>query len=339
MEIETRTELKEMDKKLQNQLNSGPFPYVSKNMSVRENKLTKERVIFVSNISNLVEKKKILKYFKKFGKISKIWLNKNKDQSDQKNNQIQNLFILYRNKESVQKAVLDNNKLFEKRHLLIKEAENFEIDARTIFISGLKENQDEEFLYNYFSDCGEIINLYLIRDGLTLKSKGYSYISFKKKISVFNAIQKKNDIFQIQKAGNQKKVEKKVIKIKYDRPTKMSEAESKIFTEELQKLKNTQNPENQGYTENLYNNMFKHSGVVPQSMIRKALKKLYKKNVTGIELTKASNRIRNKAHSKIKREVFDKDDLLKVRREAIKRKKRIFKSLARKQFKQPKKKL
>ena len=342
MEIEkTKKEIKELDISKQNSLNNGPYPYITKNSSVRVNAEIQERVIFVSNISFFVKKKEILKYFKKFGKISKIWINKNREENFvAKKTDIQNIFILYKNKNSVENSLLQNNKIFQKRHLLIKKPENSKIDEKSIFITNLSEQQDEEFLYKYFSDCGEISNLILLRNLLNLKTTGFSYITFTKKISIFNAIQKKPTNFKITKAINLKKIQQNIKKPqKFDIPTKMTEAESKIFKEELLKLKKTQNPENQGYTENLYNNMFKHAGVVPQSMIRKALKKLVKRKITGIELTKASIRIKEKAHSKIKREVFDKDDLLKVRREAIKRKKRIFKTLARKSFKQPKKKL
>jgi len=45
-------------------------------------------------------------------------------------------------------------------------------------------------------------------------------------------------------------------------------------------------------------------------------------------MVKFRQRIVNNAHSKLNKEIFEKDDLLKERRERIKRKKKIYKNLA-----------
>lgn len=49
------------------------IPYVDPKISVKENTDREERIIFVGNIGLDVHKKDILKFFKNYGKIEKIW--------------------------------------------------------------------------------------------------------------------------------------------------------------------------------------------------------------------------------------------------------------------------
>lgn len=56
-------------------------------------------------------------------------------------------------------------------------------------------------------------------------------------------------------------------------------------------------------------------------MINKKIKKLKKKNFTEEQMTKMTNKVKEVAHKKISQEIFEKDDLLKIRREKIKKRK------------------
>ena len=341
MKIEKgKNTLKMIDKKLQLELQEGPFPYLNNKMSVKLNKKVEERVVFINNICSLVEKKTILNYLKKFGKLTKIWINNKNENKKKSENQTQNLFAQFKEKSSLEKILLENNKIFENRHLQVLKPNEIKINEpeKTIIISGLSENQDEEYLYKNFNECGKITKIFLIREKKTSKPTKFAYINFLTKISIFNALQKNTETLKIQKATNLSKEETKKPKITKEKIIPMNEEEFLKYQQEMDHFKlKACNPEDKGWTDTLYDSVFKHAGVVPRTMIRKALKKLRKRNVTGDELTIASNRIVAKAHSKIKREIFDKDDLLKIRRENIKRKKRIFKNLARTSAKTPNK--
>lgn len=63
---------------------------------------------------------------------------------------------------------------------------------KTIFIGNLPWVLNEEDLRKHFSDCGEMLNVRIIRDGRTFIGKGFGYIMFADKEGMRKAILEKN---------------------------------------------------------------------------------------------------------------------------------------------------
>ena len=63
----------------------------------------------------------------------------------------------------------------------------------TIFIGNLPWVLNEEDLRKHFEDCGEILNVRIVRDKDTFIGKGIAYIQFKNKDMMKEAMLKKND--------------------------------------------------------------------------------------------------------------------------------------------------
>jgi len=91
-----------------------------------------------------------------------------------------NAYVLFEELSSVQLALDKNQATLKGRHLHISKSNQKEQDTKTtIFVGNLPFNTDDEEVRKYFSKCGEIDYVRLIRDSRTHTGKGIAYIKFK----------------------------------------------------------------------------------------------------------------------------------------------------------------
>lgn len=168
--------------------------------------------------------KPLLKIFKKYGEIESHWfrsvpvkgvpiekynqkmLKKASIIKSSINEEVDsmNCYILYKNKESVEKALVENGKEYDDHHIRVdicttknhKQEKN-----RTLFIGNLPFSCTNEDLRKFFNDnlkdkdC-EIENLRIIRDRHTNICKGIGYIVFKNQDIIKDALLLNNKEFQ-----------------------------------------------------------------------------------------------------------------------------------------------
>ncbi|KAG0241648.1 Nucleolar protein 12 [Actinomortierella wolfii] len=98
-----------------------------------------------------------------------------------------NAYIVYKEKESVAKAVAAmNGQLFLNKHLRVDNADgekNYN-PKKSIFVGNLAFDAQEEDLWNFFKDSGDIENVRIIRDRKTNLGKGFAYVQFQDRASV-----------------------------------------------------------------------------------------------------------------------------------------------------------
>lgn len=121
-------------------------PYIDENASALMNKDRTERTIFIGNVDINANKAEIRKFFKQYGEIETLWerslpLNdeskiplkakaKTKDFSKTLSNPTKNCYILFKDKESVPKAIEANNTLFHSRHLRVDSCNKQKVNFR-----------------------------------------------------------------------------------------------------------------------------------------------------------------------------------------------------------------
>lgn len=159
--------------------------------------------VFVGNLPNTITKKRIFKYFKKFGSIvntrlrcaavsdpripkrlSVIKKDFHKDRSNI------HAYICFSDENSANRALEANGKVFEGYHLRVdlaahKEHEN----KKAVFIGNLAFSAEENALWELFEKCGPINSIRIVRDQRTGMGKGFGYVNFKSEDSVELALQ------------------------------------------------------------------------------------------------------------------------------------------------------
>ncbi|EGF76564.1 hypothetical protein BATDEDRAFT_36238 [Batrachochytrium dendrobatidis JAM81] len=107
-----------------------------------------------------------------------------------------NAYIVYELPESVSKALELHGTLFLEKHLRVDRSETTQQKKydhkKSIFIGNLLFDISEEALWSFFSDCGDITNVRVIRDRNTNVGKGFGYVQFAERSSVSLAL-KLND--------------------------------------------------------------------------------------------------------------------------------------------------
>ncbi len=63
-----------------------------------------------------------------------------------------------------------------------KELQRLDKDTRTVFAYNLSLKADERDLFDFFSDAGTVIDIRIICDRNTKRSKGFAYIEFEDKV-------------------------------------------------------------------------------------------------------------------------------------------------------------
>lgn len=115
-----------------------------------------------------------------------------------------NAYIVYKNEESVEKALVENEKEYEFHHIRVDRAiqsNHKQEKNRTIFIGNLPfsiTNEElRDFLYkNLDKEECEIENLRIVRDENTNQSKGIAYVVFKDEMAMSEALLLNNSTFK-----------------------------------------------------------------------------------------------------------------------------------------------
>ncbi|KAF9298111.1 Nucleolar protein 12 [Mortierella antarctica] len=98
-----------------------------------------------------------------------------------------NAYIVYKSKDSVAKAVAAlNGQLFLNKHIRVDTvagAKNHQ-PKKSVFVGNLAFDAQEEDLWNFFKDSGDIENVRIIRDRKTNLGKGFAYVQFQDRASV-----------------------------------------------------------------------------------------------------------------------------------------------------------
>lgn len=167
------------------------------------------KTVFVANLPVEVTEKKnsknLMKEFQKFGEIDSIrfrsiafntkmprkqaFIAKKLHDSRQS----LNAYIVFNTKENAAAAISEmNGKIFMGRHLRVdfteKKSEKQHDAKKCVFIGNLGFNTEDEALWEFFSDAGEIENVRIIRDHKTNVGKGFGYVQFKEKSSISLAL-------------------------------------------------------------------------------------------------------------------------------------------------------
>ncbi|KAJ3103254.1 Nucleolar protein 12 [Physocladia obscura] len=91
-----------------------------------------------------------------------------------------NAYIVFKDEESVDKALDLNGKIFQGKHLRVDKAVG---DAtrdlkKSVFLGNLAFDVSDESIWNAFGECGEVKNVRVIRDRKTNVGKGFGYVQF-----------------------------------------------------------------------------------------------------------------------------------------------------------------
>ncbi|KAJ8971290.1 hypothetical protein NQ314_000767 [Rhamnusium bicolor] len=165
------------------------------------------RTIFVGNIPITIDKKKIQRYFKKYGLIDSIRIRGipvadpktskkvaaiKKEFNPNRSNVY--CYIRFQNKEDALKAEAENGAIFKEHHLRVHscDSEDKPDETKAIFVGNLSFDAVEDELWNLFEQCGPISYVRIIRDGYTGMGKGFAYVNFKDSDAVQLALEMEN---------------------------------------------------------------------------------------------------------------------------------------------------
>lgn len=73
---------------------------------------------------------------------------------------------------------------------MAKDEEGFDRDMRTIFVAQVARKADERDLFGFFSECGKVVDVRIIKDSSTRRSKGIAYVEFEKQEMCIAAVSK-----------------------------------------------------------------------------------------------------------------------------------------------------
>lgn len=315
-------------------------PYKDPALTVLQNRERELKTIYIGNIPIETDKKEIYKLFKNEGSIDKIWVRSvptNIESNKPKKAKValkdyssacktKNCYILFKDVQAVENAVQRlNNVVFKERHLHVTPANKQERDFKsTLFVGNLPYEADEEVLRAVFEPFGSVEYVRIVRDPIEYKCKGFGYVKMADKSSIENIIKKKL------KYGEK---EIRVSKARKHPQQKQNDTKRGPLTsvaEPMPELKSVT-----GAERNPIESKTKHEGKLPNSILNRKIKKLKKKNnLTGDDLTNATNKLKNTEMGKFSKEYFEKDNLLKHRRELRKKKKEMNKIASKKASKQ-----
>ncbi|KAG2176566.1 hypothetical protein INT44_007229 [Umbelopsis vinacea] len=175
-----------------------------------EEKAKNERTLFVGNLPvSTIQKeeyKELKKAFSEYGKIESIRFRSVafSDLLPRKaafisgklhpERDVLNAYIVYADKESMEKGLEMNAQVFNDKHLRVDSAANPRNHdrKRSVFVGGLPFDAQEEQLWEFFGECGDIENVRIVRDAKTNIGKGIAYVQFSDRNSVDLALQLKD---------------------------------------------------------------------------------------------------------------------------------------------------
>eukprot|EP00029_Vermamoeba_vermiformis_P007337 TRINITY_DN3149_c0_g1_i1.p1 TRINITY_DN3149_c0_g1~~TRINITY_DN3149_c0_g1_i1.p1 ORF type:complete len:328 (-),score=97.68 TRINITY_DN3149_c0_g1_i1:61-1044(-) len=165
-----------------------------------------KQTVFVSNIPITTTKKELQRVFKKHGEIESVRFRniafKNPDrlkklslmQKDFHDElQTMNAYVVFKEVDSVKKALAENNTLFKEHHIRVDRAvkeKKKEDTTNCVFIGNLPISSNEETIRKHFeAEVGEIEYVRIIRDPTYKVCKGFGYIKFTTEDNMNKAIE------------------------------------------------------------------------------------------------------------------------------------------------------
>ncbi|XP_076345776.1 uncharacterized protein LOC143244633 isoform X2 [Tachypleus tridentatus] len=202
------------------------------------------RTVFVGNLPNTTDSKAIKTLFKHFGKIQSVRIRSAipvkpklpkrvaviKQTFHPERNNI-NAYIVFSSIQSAEEAVSLNGTLFKGHHLRVDRVINGHQynKNRSVFIGNLPFNAEEEELYRFFSECGDVAGVRIVRDPLSGLGKGFGFILFKTMDSVMLALELNGKDFKDRKMRVVRVMKREKKQSSHDEHS----AEKKIFRRSL----------------------------------------------------------------------------------------------------------
>ena len=150
--------------------------------------------MFVGGLRPSIQESELLDYFVSFGKIDKVDIIKDKSTNIPRGF----AFIYFKERSSMNRALekthyLDGRRTDCKEALNKEDAKDYLTKERThkIFIGGLSQKTEEESLYEYYVNYGEIYKAYLIYDHKTHQSRCFGFVEFETSDAVEKVLAKK----------------------------------------------------------------------------------------------------------------------------------------------------
>ncbi|KAI9022996.1 hypothetical protein CLU79DRAFT_133392 [Phycomyces nitens] len=109
-----------------------------------------------------------------------------------------NAYVVYKTKEEATSALSLNGTLLMDKHLRVDRASNLKQHdrKRSVFLGSLPFDCQEEELWTFFKDCGEVESVRIIRDTKTNVGKGFGYVQFTDRASVEAALSLEDKTFR-----------------------------------------------------------------------------------------------------------------------------------------------
>ncbi|KAJ3173779.1 RNA-binding protein 34 [Geranomyces variabilis] len=99
-----------------------------------------------------------------------------------------NAYLVYKEKESAVRALAENGQLFLGNHIRVDKAMREKDEKheykRSVFVGALPFDIGEEKVWEFFSQCGDVEGVRVVRDKATNVGKGIGYVLFKDKACV-----------------------------------------------------------------------------------------------------------------------------------------------------------
>ncbi|RKP06869.1 hypothetical protein THASP1DRAFT_31316 [Thamnocephalis sphaerospora] len=166
-----------------------------------------ERTVFVGNLPvtalQKAEQRQLRKHFGEYGAIESIRFRSIafsrplarkiafvSGQLHQERDTL-NAYIVYKETATVDAALAANGQLFLGHHLRVDRASSADqFDRkRSVFVGNLSFDVQEEPIWRHFANCGEVVNVRVVRDRKTNVGKGFAYVAFADKAAVGLALQ------------------------------------------------------------------------------------------------------------------------------------------------------
>lgn len=305
-------------------------PYIDPNCSVIQNKERENRTIFIEKISNQTTKSELLKIFAKYGKIEKFWMKNLTMEDQEKMSILKNCYIMFAQKEFAKSAV-ESARFVELNDSKMQVTFANEVEKgtrRSIFIGNIDRDCTEVEISNLLKNVGKIEFIKVLREKSTNKSKRICFVKFEDELSVPIAL--KLDNFEwngfclrvIRNAKNSENILKSLNACLIAKVIRINAEELQEIKQEVDQLVKSKDINESNYGVTMMENLIKHQGKVPSVLISKKLKKLKKGNFDERTMSVKVAQIKETALNKLNKEVFEKDNLLKIRRDLRKAKMR-----------------
>ncbi|CAN8011269.1 unnamed protein product [Ixodes pacificus] len=153
------------------------------------------RTIFVGNLPVTATEKPLRRFFNQYGAIESVrfrsvaparaslskkvaYISKSLHSSKQN----VNAYVVFKQKESVGKALAANGSLLLGNHVRVdRVGKKPQVDDRkSVFVGNLPHEVQDEELWNCFSECGQVTGVRVIRDRETGMGKGFGFVTFSK---------------------------------------------------------------------------------------------------------------------------------------------------------------